>query len=72
MKLDIERVIEAAGGIDRAFIRTPQYRSEALSRLLGMNVILKVETANPVGSVAGRAVEWWMSSPRASAAAGQA
>lgn len=62
MKLDIERVVEAADGINRVFIRTPQYRSEALSRLMGLNVILKVETVNPAGSSAGRSTEWWMSS----------
>ena len=62
MQLDIDRVIEAAEKINRAFIRTPQYRSEALSRLMGLNVILKVETVNPTGSSAGRSTEWWMSS----------
>ena len=62
MKLDVERVASAASGIDRAFIDTPQYRSEALSRLIGLNVIMKVEIVNPVGSVAGRSVEWWMTS----------
>lgn len=60
MKLDIERVVEAANGINRAFIRTPQYRSEALSRLIGLDVILKLESVNPAGSAAGRSTEWWM------------
>ena len=59
MKVDLDRVIEAAQLIPRQFIRTPQYRSEGISRLLGLDVILKIETANPAGSVMGRAAEWW-------------
>jgi len=59
MRVDIDRVIEAAQLIPRQFIRTAQYRSEGLSRLLDLDVTLKIETANPVGSVMGRAAEWW-------------
>lgn len=62
MKLDFDRVVEANDRINRAFIRTPQFRSEALSRLIGVDVILKIESVSPVGSVAGRSVEWWMTS----------
>lgn len=57
--IEIERVIEAASTIPRAFVRAPQYRSEPLSRLLGVEVILKVETVNPTGTVASRGAEWW-------------
>ena len=59
MKVSIDRVIEAASAIPRPFVRAPQFRSEGLSRLLGVEVILKVETVNPAGSVMGRAAEWW-------------
>lgn len=59
MELSIERVVAAAGTIARPYIRTPQYRSDALSHLLGVDLVLKVETVNPVGSVAGRAADWW-------------
>ncbi len=57
--LDLERVAEASAAIPEVFLSTPQYRSEGLSRLLGLDVLLKVETVNPVGSAAGRGVEWW-------------
>ena len=50
MPLDLDRVIQTATeAFQRPFIRSPQYRSEALSRLLGVEVILKVETAQPDG-----------------------
>lgn len=62
MRVDLDRVVEAAQLIPRQFIRTAQYRSEGISRLLGLEVILKIETANPVGSVMGRAAEWWFES----------
>lgn len=57
--LDLDRVAQAATAIPGVFLRTPQYRSEALSRLLGIEVILKVETVNPCGTVASRGAEWW-------------
>ncbi len=59
LKVDLDRVVEAAEMIPRPFIRTAQYRSEGISRLLGIEVILKIESANPVGSVMGRAAEWF-------------
>ena len=59
MVLDLDRVVQAAAGLPDAFVRTPQYRSDALSRLLGIEVILKVETINPTGTVASRGAEWW-------------
>jgi threonine dehydratase len=40
--------------IDRAFIHTPQYLHDGLSRRLGAPVIVKVETANPIRSFKGR------------------
>ncbi len=58
MEVDLDRVVEAAELIPRPFIRSAQYRSDSLSRLLGLEIWLKVETANPVGSVMGRAAEW--------------
>ncbi len=59
MRVDLDRVVEASELIPRQFIRTAQYRSDSLSRLLGVEVWLKVETINAVGSVMGRAAEWW-------------
>ncbi|MCP4227254.1 MAG: threonine/serine dehydratase, partial [Actinomycetia bacterium] len=58
MNVEIDRIVEAADLIPRPFIRTAQYHSEGISRLLGLDVILKIETTNPVGSVMGRSAEW--------------
>lgn len=57
--LDFDRVAHAASVIPSAFVQTPQYRSEPLSRLLGVDVILKIETVNPTGTMASRGAEWW-------------
>lgn len=59
VRVELERVDLATEWIPRPFVGSPQYRSEALSRLLGVEVILKVETANPTGTVASRGAEWW-------------
>jgi threonine dehydratase len=40
--------------IDPAFIHSPQYVHEGLSQRLGVPVIVKVETANPIRSFKGR------------------
>ncbi len=40
--------------IDRAFLLSPQYVHEGLSRRLGMPVIVKIETTNPIRSFKGR------------------
>ncbi len=60
--LDPERLATASNGIPPVFRDTPQYRSEGLSRHLGLEVILKIETVNPAGSTAGRGAEWWFES----------
>ena len=53
---DLERAaIRAAHDrIDRAFLLSPQYVHEGLSRRLGMPVIVKIETTNPIRSFKGR------------------
>lgn len=62
MRLDWDRVALAASQIPRPFVGTPQYRSEALSRLLDVNVFLKVESVSPAGTAASRMAEWWFES----------
>jgi threonine dehydratase len=59
VSLDFDRVAMAANAMPSAFLASPQYRSESLSQLLGIDVILKVETVNPTGTVASRGAEWW-------------
>lgn len=57
-RLKIENIRAAAGVIDPVFLRTPQYRAESLSRSLGTNILVKIETANPVRSFKGRGAEF--------------
>ena len=52
--LEAAAIRAAHGRIDRAFIHSPQYVHEGLSRRLGVPVIVKVETANPIRSFKGR------------------
>jgi threonine dehydratase len=53
-ELTVEAIRDAHGGIDRAFTHSPQYVHEGLSRRLGVPVIVKVETVNPIRSFKGR------------------
>jgi threonine dehydratase len=44
--------------IDRVFRDTPQFVSETLSERLGLTLIPKVETLNPIRSFKGRGTDW--------------
>lgn len=57
-RLKIENIRAAVGSIDPVFLNTPQYHADSLSRLLGANVVVKVETANPIRSFKGRGAEY--------------
>jgi threonine dehydratase len=52
--LSLERIEAAAGEIDPVFLDTPQFVSDQLSEALGREVLVKVETLNPIGSFKGR------------------
>jgi threonine dehydratase len=64
MKMDLDlslaRIEEAARVIDPVFLNTPQYADEQLSAALGRNVVVKVETANPLRSFKGRGADFLM------------
>jgi threonine dehydratase len=49
-----ERIEAAVAEIPAVFRRTPQFVDERLSTELGRNVVVKVETLNPIGSFKGR------------------
>jgi threonine dehydratase len=59
-RLSPERIAEAAERIDGAFTRTPQLVAETLSRRLGVRVLCKVETLNPIRSFKGRGTDWFL------------
>jgi threonine dehydratase len=52
--LSLERIEAAVGEIDPVFLNTPQFVSERISSELGHEVVVKVETLNPIGSFKGR------------------
>lgn len=54
MDLSLERIEAAAAEIDPIFLNTPQFVDERLSAALGREVLVKVETLNPIGSFKGR------------------
>jgi threonine dehydratase len=56
--ISVDRITEAAEVIDPVFRDTPQYVSEPLSGRLGVTVVLKVETANPIRSFKGRGADY--------------
>ncbi|HEY3738919.1 MAG TPA: threonine/serine dehydratase [Bryobacteraceae bacterium] len=59
-RLSLERIAEASRLIDPVFRNSPQFESEPLSRRLGVHVILKVETMNPIRSFKGRGAEYFI------------
>lgn len=56
-RLDLERIREARLEISPLFRDTPQFQSPTLGALLGCELVIKLETANPVGCFKGRGTE---------------
>jgi threonine dehydratase len=56
--ISVENIRSAAGLIDPAFLCSPQFVSEPLSRRLGVTTVLKVETINPIRSFKGRGTDY--------------
>jgi threonine dehydratase len=54
MDLSLTRIEAAIGAIDPVFLNTPQFVSDRLSEEFGHEVVVKVETLNPIGSFKGR------------------
>jgi threonine dehydratase len=52
--LSLERIEASLGEIDPVFLDSPQFVSGRLSNALGREVLVKVETLNPIGSFKGR------------------
>jgi threonine dehydratase len=57
VRLRLERVRDAVGGIDPVFLDTPAVSCAPLGQALGCAVTLKIETLNPVRSFKGRGTE---------------
>lgn len=59
-RLSLESIAAASAAIDPVFLQTPQFHSAALSRALGCDLTLKVETANPIRSFKGRGAGYFL------------
>src|SRR5262249_5343417 len=57
-RLSVDRIAQAAGVIDPVFLNSPQFRVEALERMLDCRLVVKVETLNPIRSFKGRGAEY--------------
>ena len=60
MRLDLTRIRAAVSRIAPEFQNTPHYACEPLGAALGCDVVLKVETLNPIGCFKGRGTETLM------------
>ncbi|NOT74723.1 MAG: pyridoxal-phosphate dependent enzyme [Cyclobacteriaceae bacterium] len=60
-RISLDRIKKAAEIIDPVFLNTPQYNCEPLSQLIGAEVILKIETFNPIRSFKGRGADFLLS-----------
>ncbi|SFJ80494.1 threonine dehydratase [Bosea sp. OK403] len=60
-RLDLQRIRHARQAISRVFRDTPQFLSATLGDLLGCELVIKLETANPIGCFKGRGTEVAMS-----------
>lgn len=58
--LSLEHMREAAEVVDPVFLCSPQIMSESLNERLGMRLMLKIETLNPIRSFKGRGTEYFV------------
>ena len=56
--ISLDRIREAAEVIDPVFRNTPQFVCEPLSDRLGVTVVIKVESVNPIRSFKGRGTDY--------------
>ena len=67
LSVSLERIEEARSVIDPVFLDSPQFQHDALSDLVGAEIVLKVECVNPVRSFKGRGAEYFTHVHNASA-----
>jgi threonine dehydratase len=59
-RLSLEHIEEAASVIDPVFANTPQFLVEAMTHSLGLRLICKVESCNPIRSFKGRGADYFL------------
>ncbi len=60
-RLSLERIEQATRIIDPVFLNSPQFVCEPLSDELGVRLLLKIETLNPLRSFKGRGADYCVS-----------
>lgn len=60
-RLSYTRIQEALNVINPVFLHTPQFVADQLCRDLNLNLLLKVETLNPIRSFKGRGADFFLS-----------
>ena len=60
MELSPQAIEQAAHSIDPIFLNTPQFELDALNDLLGLRLVLKVETLNPIRCFKGRGTDYFV------------
>lgn len=60
-RLSLENIKAATRTIDPVFLNSPQFESQKLGELLGMKLVFKVETLNPIRSFKGRGADFFVS-----------
>jgi len=60
MRLSLARIEEASRVIDPVFRCSPQFASDALNKQLGLELVCKVETMNPIRSFKGRGADYFV------------
>jgi threonine dehydratase len=58
-RLKLEHIEEASQTIDPVFLNSPQFHAESLTEILGCEVVVKVETTNPIRSFKGRGADYF-------------
>jgi threonine dehydratase len=59
-RISLDQIARAAREIDAVFLNSPQFRAESLGTRLGADVVVKVETANPIRSFKGRGADFFV------------
>jgi threonine dehydratase len=65
--LSLDGIERAAASIDPVFLDSPQFPDSQLSAAVGRDVLVKVETLNPIGSFKGRGAHWLVAGLESSA-----
>jgi threonine dehydratase len=60
-RLSLEHIAHAATAIDPVFLNSPQYGADPLAQRLGCQLVVKLETLNPIRSFKGRGAEYLVS-----------